>query len=116
MITRGSVVAEEVPADSRGSTGCSPGWRTRASCAAATSSTGWARAVPTGAVVDRLRGFQRDEEDAAVDTAPLALGPGRDGSGEPYGAALDWPSVPSGRTASCPRAIARAGRRAPSSC
>ena len=64
-----------------------------------------------GTVVDRLRGFQRDEEDAAVDAAPLALALAATDPANPYGAALDWPSVPAGPDGVVPTGH-RPGRKA----
>ncbi|RUQ36345.1 DEAD/DEAH box helicase, partial [Micrococcus sp. HSID17227] len=97
VITRGSVVAEEVPGGFAGQYRLLTRMEDAGQVRRGHFVDGLGGAqFSTGAVVDRLRGFQRDEEDAAVDAAPLALALAATDPANPYGAALDWPSVPAG--------------------
>lgn len=112
MITRGSVVAEEVPGGFAGQYRLLTRMEDAGQVRRGHFVDGLGGAqFSTGAVVDRLRGFQRDEEDAAVDTAPLALALAATDPANPYGAALDWPSVPAGPDGVVPTGH-RPGRKA----
>ena len=112
VITRGSVVAEEVPGGFAGQyrllTRMEDAGQVRRGHFVA--GLGGAQ-FSTGAVVDRLRGFQRDEEDAPVDAAPAALALAATDPANPYGAALDWPAVPGGPDGVVPTGH-RPGRKA----
>ncbi|MCV7727322.1 ATP-dependent helicase [Micrococcus luteus] len=112
VITRGSVVAEEVPGGFAGQYRLLTRMEDAGQVRRGHFVDGLGGAqFSTGAVVDRLRGFQRDEEDAAVDTAPLALALAATDPANPYGAALDWPSVPAGPDGVVPTGH-RPGRKA----
>ncbi|MBY0172398.1 Lhr family helicase, partial [Micrococcus luteus] len=112
VITRGSVVAEEVPGGFAGQYRLLTRMEDAGQVRRGHFVDGLGGAqFSTGAVVDRLRGFQRDEEDAAVDTAPLALTLAATDPANPYGAALDWPSVPAGPDGVVPTGH-RPGRKA----
>lgn len=112
VITRGSVVAEEVPGGFAGQYRLLTRMEDAGQARRGHFVDGLGGAqFSTGAVVDRLRGFQRDEEDAAVDAAPLALALAATDPANPYGAALDWPSVPAGPDGVVPTGH-RPGRKA----
>ncbi|MCV7604756.1 ATP-dependent helicase [Micrococcus luteus] len=112
VITRGSVVAEEVPGGFAGQYRLLTRMEDAGQVRRGHFVDGLGGAqFSTGAVVDRLRGFQRDEEDAAVDAAPLALALAATDPANPYGAALDWPSVPAGPDGVVPTGH-RPGRKA----
>ncbi len=130
VITRGSVVAEEVPGGFAGQyrllTRMEDAGQVRRGHFVA--GLGGAQ-FSTGAVVDRLRGFQDDDgADApaaprldafglplpaapAEQRTPAALALAATDPANPYGAALDWPSVPAGPDGVVPTGH-RPGRKA----
>ncbi|MDO5634157.1 MAG: ATP-dependent helicase [Micrococcus sp.] len=97
VITRGSVVAEDVPG----------GFARQYQLLTRMEESGQVRRghfvdrlggaqFSTGAVVDQLRGFQREKEQDSPTDSVTALALAATDPANPYGAALDWPEVPAG--------------------